>query len=241
MCEAWKTEEYSSWAAVSYVIPDACHGTCYHDPISAAPTVSPTASPTVSPTAAPTDAPTPHPCEDGSHGCDQVEGGICYKAVGSNFTCGCKTGYWESSVSPHACTKNTVSPTDSPTASPTRVCPVGWFTINNKCFSPPEKTSERLAYGQAGFPPGATSYCQNLAAGAHIMTREEAEEFLASPEGGNDACDSKNRNCGKPLGMPYGYTSTTSHYQGMRIWLTNHGWDTPQAHRNNRWFSCVNA
>ena len=47
------------------------------------------------------------------------------------------------------------------------------------------------------------------------MTKEEAEAYLASPKGGNDACDSNNRNCGKPLGKAYGYTSTIS---GHTIW-----------------------
>jgi hypothetical protein len=38
---------------------------------------------------------TPHPCDDGSHSCDQGEGGVCYKADdGSDgWTCGCASGY----------------------------------------------------------------------------------------------------------------------------------------------------
>ena len=67
----------------------------------AAPTAVPTSAPTAVPTSAPTAAPTPHPCTDGSHGCDQTEGGICYEDGENSWTCDCKNGYWEESSDPH--------------------------------------------------------------------------------------------------------------------------------------------
>jgi len=75
-------------------------------PHTASPTRAPSAAPTHSPTAAPTPSPTPsptprraHQCYDGSHGCDQNEGGTCLMQGDWDYVCGCKQGYWE--TSPH--------------------------------------------------------------------------------------------------------------------------------------------
>jgi len=120
------------------------------------------------------------------------------------------------------------------TASPG---PPGWVKISGKYYSPPEKTHEKLI-GQPGFPPGAQSYCQNKSPDSHIMTRDEAEEYLASPLGGDDACDSSGKSgCGTPLSMTYGYTTTTE--SGSHVWFTNYGWYAPAPDHTNRWFTCV--
>jgi len=114
--------------------------------------------------------------------------------------------------------------------------------IGDKCYSSPEKTSQKLA-GLSGTPPGADTYCQNKLSGATLMTREEAEAYLASPScdgacastGG--ACDNDGKSCGAPI--PYygfGYTSTT---EGDNNWLTNYGFTAPNPDHENRWFSCV--
>ena len=57
---------------------------------------------TSAPTVAPTSAPTPHPCDDGSHGCDKSAGGVCFKIHGNQasgvqdmlWVCGCNRGYY---------------------------------------------------------------------------------------------------------------------------------------------------
>jgi len=80
------------------------------------PTLVPTPAPTPRPTRAPTPSPTPapvpvHPCDDGSHGCDKSEGGICTKS-GSSWTCSCASGYrcvqgcCSSRKTGHKCAKN---------------------------------------------------------------------------------------------------------------------------------------
>merc|ERR1719271_1367490 len=96
------------------------------------PTAEPTPEPTAEPTPAPTTAPTPHRCDDGSHGCDKSEGGICYKVEegGVNdegWLCDCAQGYMctEGCDAPHVghtCTA-TAAPTPEPTAAPTAAPP----------------------------------------------------------------------------------------------------------------------
>jgi len=84
------------------------------------------ALPTTSPTAYPTSAPTPHPCDDGSHGCeDEEKGGVCYRSDGvtNSWTCACIAGYictenCDAPYSNHHCTI-TDAPTATPTPSPT--------------------------------------------------------------------------------------------------------------------------
>merc|ERR1719399_2218594 len=95
------------------------------------PTPEPTPEQTPEPTPDPTPSPTPHACDDGSHGCDKGEGGICYKVdEGVNeegWLCDCKEGYkcidgCDAPHSSHTCEKTpapTPEPTPEPTAAPT--------------------------------------------------------------------------------------------------------------------------
>jgi len=52
-------------------------------------------------------------------------GGICYESGANSYTCGCKSGYWESAahllsaITPHECTLVTTAPSPSPTPNPT--------------------------------------------------------------------------------------------------------------------------
>eukprot|EP00493_Phyllostaurus_siculus_P025838 UN26183 len=69
------------------------------------------------------------------------------------------------------------------------------------------------------------------------MTREEAEQYLADLNGGNDACNSAGTDCAWILGIRHGYTSTVSH-SGDKIWMTNYGYYPPSPEAR-RWFSCV--
>jgi hypothetical protein len=87
------------------------------------PTAYPTNSPTEVPASSPTPSPTPHPCDDGSHGCDKNAGGICYKGRDNSWTCGCYNTHWCSAgcAAPHVghtCTLVTPSPTAYPTPKP---------------------------------------------------------------------------------------------------------------------------
>ena len=83
-------------------------------------------APTPKPTPAPTKPDTPHPCADGSHGCDKTIYGECFEAANGSdsYHCGCKKGYW--SIKPHnpphtahQCARITPSPTPFPTPAPT--------------------------------------------------------------------------------------------------------------------------
>merc|ERR1719424_1618844 len=72
----------------------------------------------------PTPFPTPHPCDDGSHGCEKNSAGICYKAGGNTWTCGCHNTHWcsrgcSAPHTAHQCTKVTPAPTPIPTPAPT--------------------------------------------------------------------------------------------------------------------------
>jgi len=72
-----------------------------------------------------------HPCNDGSHGCDKSNGGVCYKdgnvQIGDDWKCGCEQGYTctsgcEAPFTNHICTRVHVdTPTGkrTPTAAPT--------------------------------------------------------------------------------------------------------------------------
>lgn len=100
-------------------------------------TTAPTKTPTVVVTTAPTKAPTVavtegHPCDDGSHGCDQGPGGECLRSVKqtpngpvSGWKCECKVDYWckTGCTAPHAaheCVLTTSQPTKIPTESPSK-------------------------------------------------------------------------------------------------------------------------
>jgi len=131
------------------------------------------------------------------------------------------------------CAAEATSTTAAPTTGQTQ-CPDTWVNIEGKCYSPPEGTP--VLVGKAGFPSGAANYCQNLDSSAQIMTREEAEAYLASPLGADKPCQSNNRDCGRPLGKQHGYTRTIS---GSSIWLTNYGFFHPHPSSLDRWFSCV--
>jgi len=86
-----------------------------------------TPSPTPAPTLAGTPPPTPHRCDDGSHGCDKSEGGICYQVEGGvrgeGWLCDCAVGYEciDGCSAPHVghTCKATPAPTPAPTAAPT--------------------------------------------------------------------------------------------------------------------------
>mmetsp|Transcript_31188 Transcript_31188/g.56762 ORF Transcript_31188/g.56762 Transcript_31188/m.56762 type:complete len:336 (+) Transcript_31188:679-1686(+) len=127
-------------------------------------------------------------------------------------------------------------------------CEPGWISIGDKCYSSPEKTSEKLT-GLSGMPPGVDDYCQNKLADSTLMTKEEAHEYLASPKGGS-ICDSRGICDGgtcdggvcSHVYLHFGYTSTRDDGgNGNRIWFTNHGWFAPNPWETNRWFSCVSA
>ena len=106
-----------------------------------APTPAPTPSPTPSPTPAPTPAPTPSQCTGNMHNCTNTTGGVCYNEVSiTGFVCGCREGFWQSSVEPHECTKVTAAPTASPTAAPTNAptaAPTAAPTPNATSPTPP--------------------------------------------------------------------------------------------------------
>merc|ERR1719247_3147594 len=89
------------------------------------PTPEPTPTPTPAPTPVPTPSPTHHPCDDGSHGCDKGDGGICVKEGPNSWACECKPEYMctsgcDSPDEPHSCVL-TPSPTPVPTPEPTPV------------------------------------------------------------------------------------------------------------------------
>merc|ERR1719421_1381702 len=73
-------------------------------------------------------AATPHACDDGSHGCDKGEGGICYKvderASNGGWLCDCEQGYkcttgCESPHEGHTCEKiAAAATTGEPTVAP---------------------------------------------------------------------------------------------------------------------------
>lgn len=81
-----------------------------------------------------TPPPTPHPCDDGSHGCDKGPNGMCYRSTEytKGYTCGCKSGFeWQLETSDsgeetQSCVAHTDAPTLSPTVAPTgHVCDDG--------------------------------------------------------------------------------------------------------------------
>eukprot|EP00040_Diaphanoeca_grandis_P025203 m.139355 g.139355 ORF g.139355 m.139355 type:complete len:1313 (+) comp30050_c1_seq5:251-4189(+) len=95
---------------------------------SSSPTISPTRSiPTFAPTTShpstsPTASPTRHACDDGSHGCDKSEFGVCIKVDVDPFhACACVATHHCSpscDAENHTCEWTTVPPTASPTVLP---------------------------------------------------------------------------------------------------------------------------
>ena len=99
-------------------------------PATSEPTPKPTGSPDTSvPSGAPTVQPTRSACDDGSHGCDTTEYGICEQVdteLGHQCNCvnthRCSDG--DCSSLGHTCVRNTVMPTGSPaTSEPTTSLP----------------------------------------------------------------------------------------------------------------------
>lgn len=159
-------------------VKDACSGyTCqckrgYHGDgkkclrITKTPTPRPTPRPTPKPTNHPTPAPTPHPCVSGQHDCDKYAG-RCMRAVGSLYTCQCKSGFHGNGKkclkitkaptprpTNHPTPKPTNHPTPSPTPAPTNLkgfCPPGTFAYKNIMCKPcPKGTYGRnLGYGHS--------------------------------------------------------------------------------------------
>ena len=93
-------------------------------PATSGPTSVPTPAPTtLEPTAGPTAAPTQHICNDGAHGCDATEHGICEQiGASAGHRCGCARTHRCSdgscSTAGHTCVWITAAPTPAPTASP---------------------------------------------------------------------------------------------------------------------------
>ena len=103
-------------------------------------------------TASPTPAPTPHPCSDGSHGCDASEGGICVAGGDNNYTCTCKSSFYEITAhdppqTAHQCASCPAGMVQGAKKTECVACDVGSVPVDGVCTRCPSgtKTTSTLA------------------------------------------------------------------------------------------------